>query len=72
MNKLSIIAVCILLVCIFGHNVQAQSGYDLFQKGLVAERSQGDLEEAIQLYQQIVEDFSDDHALVAKALITSK
>ena len=69
MNRLSIIAAFFALVFLAGQNALAQSGYDLFQKGLVQERTEGDLNEAIRLYKQIVEDFTDDHALAAKALL---
>ena len=69
MNRLIIIAAIFALVFITGHSALAQSGYDLFQKGLVAERTQGDLEEAIRLYEQIIKDHKDDRALVAKALV---
>jgi Tol biopolymer transport system component len=46
-----------------------QSGHDLFQQALVKERAEGDLQEAIDLYDRIVRDFPDDHALAAKALV---
>ena len=69
MNRLSIIAAFFALVFLAGQNALAQSGYDLFQKGLVQERTEGDLDEAIRLYKQIVEEFTDDHALAAKALV---
>jgi len=69
MNRLSIIAAFFALVFLAGQNALAQSGYDLFQKGLVQERTEGDLDEAIRLYKQIVEDFKDDRVLVAKALV---
>ena len=47
----------------------AQSGHDLFQQALVKERAEGKLQEAIDLYDRIVRDFPDDHALAAKALV---
>jgi Tol biopolymer transport system component len=48
----------------------AQSGHDLFQKALAAERADGNQKQAIQLYEQIVKQFEKtDRALVAKALI---
>ena len=47
----------------------AQSGYDLFQQALVKERADGNLAEAIQLYQRIVRDFATDRALTARALV---
>ena len=69
MNRNTIIAAFFALVFLAGQNALAQSGYDLFQKGLVQERTEGDLDEAIRLYKQIVEDFKDDRTLVAKALV---
>jgi Tol biopolymer transport system component len=69
MNRLTIIAAFFALLFIAGHSALAQRGYDLFQKGLIQERTEGNLDEAIRLYKQIVEDFADDRALVAKALV---
>ena len=69
MNRNTIIAALFALVFLGGQSALARSGYDLFQKGLVQERTEGDLDEAIRLYKQIVEDFKDDRALVAKALV---
>jgi hypothetical protein len=54
-------------VAVFG--MPAQSGHDLFQQALVKERAEGNLQEAIDLYDRIVRDFSADHALAAKALV---
>ncbi len=47
----------------------AQSGHDLFQQALVKERAEGNLQEAIDLYDRIVRGFPGDHALAAKALV---
>ena len=47
----------------------AQSGHDLFQQALTQERAYGNLEQAIQLYEQILSDFAEDRALVANALV---
>ena len=46
-----------------------QSGHDLFQQALVKERAEGNLQEAIDLYDRIVRGFPGDHALAAKALV---
>lgn len=46
---------------------QAQSASDLFQRALRVERVEGDLDEAIQLYRQVVE--LDDRPLAARALL---
>ena len=45
------------------------SGNELFQKALVKERAEGNVDEAIKLYREIVQKHSSDRALVAKALI---
>lgn len=41
----------------------------LFQQGLVKEEGEGELQEAIELYNQVVDDESADRALRAKALL---
>jgi len=69
MNRNTIIAAFFALLFLGGQNALAQSGYDLFQKGLVQERTEGDLDEAIRLYKQIVAEHKDDRALAAKALL---
>lgn len=47
----------------------AETGNELFQKALVKERSEGNLKEAIKLYQQVVDKYGKDRALAAKALV---
>jgi Tol biopolymer transport system component len=47
----------------------AQSGYDLLQKALAAERANGNLQQAIELYQRVVREFASDRALAARALL---
>jgi len=47
----------------------AQSGYDLFQKALTAERANGNLQQAIDLYQRVAREFASDRALAARALV---
>jgi len=47
----------------------AESGAELFQKALTAERAAGNLEEAIKLYQRVAKEFASDRALAAKALV---
>jgi Tol biopolymer transport system component len=55
MKKLVImISVLAVLALSFVHAAQ-QSGYDLFQKALAKERAEGNLEEAISLYQKVIE-----------------
>lgn len=62
----------ILLIAVLGASVLAiggQSGNDLFQKALVLERTEGNLSQAIKVYQQIVDKYSSDRKLAAKALM---
>ena len=63
-NK-AIIVAFFALFCLTAQNTLAQSGSDLFQKGLVQERVKGDLEEAIKIYDRILEKFPDDRPIAA-------
>ena len=66
MKKTSIVlGVLIVLAFSFG-SIVPQNGYDLFQKALAKERAEGNLEEAIALYQQVVKEAKDE-SLSAKA-----
>jgi len=47
----------------------AQSGYDLFQKALATERADGNLQQAIKLYERVAREFASDRALAARALV---
>src|SRR6266516_452683 len=67
MKKILMLATVVLLLTLGAGTTLAQSGYDLFQKALVKERAVGDVEEALRLYQRIVNEFSGNHALAAKA-----
>jgi Tol biopolymer transport system component len=49
--------------------IGAQSAHELFQQALSKERAEGNLPEAIKLYQRVVDTASIDHALAAKALL---
>ncbi len=69
MKTVSTVFVVILSAALGAPVARAQSGYDLFQKALVKERTEGNVEEAIQLYQRIVREFSGNRALAAKALL---
>jgi Tol biopolymer transport system component len=46
-----------------------ETGNELFEKALVKERSEGNLKEAIKLYQQVVDKYGKDRTLAAKALV---
>jgi len=66
MKKTSIVlGVLVLLAFSFG-SLAVQNGYDLFQKALAKERAEGNLEEAIALYQQVIKEAKDE-SLSAKA-----
>ena len=53
----------VLAGLIFGSvALAAESGAELFQKALTAERAAGNLEEAIKLYQRIAKEFGSDRA----------
>jgi len=55
---------------IFGAAVfAAETGADLFQRAVTAERAAGNLEEAIKLYERVAREFASDRALAAKALV---
>jgi len=66
LKKTSIlIAVLIILPLSFASSIP-QSGHDLFQKALAKERGEGNLDEAIYLYQKVVNEAKDEF-LAAKA-----
>lgn len=49
--------------------VARQAGSDLFQRALAKERAEGQLAEAIKIYERIVKEYASDRALAAKALL---
>ncbi len=64
--------ICLLIFgCMFSPQtpVQAQNPQQLFQKGLIQEEGEGNLKEAIAIYNSIVNDNSIDRTLRAKALL---
>jgi Tol biopolymer transport system component len=69
MNRSTIIAAFFVLVFFAGQCALAQSGYNLFQKGLIQERVKGDLDEAIKVYERIIVKFPNNRPIVAKALL---
>src|SRR3990167_7213918 len=69
MKRASTLAIAVLLCALGAGVVSGQSGHDLFQQALVKERADGNLQEAIRLYQRIVSEFAQDRALSAKALV---
>jgi len=69
--KKNLITVIILLVGVsflFSYLAQQESAKELFEKALYLEETKGDLEKAIELYEHVMEEFSDERATAAKAL----
>jgi len=66
MKKYAILIIALVLLVLSFASSAPQNGYDLFQKALAKERGEGNLEEAISLYQKVVKEASDE-SLAAKA-----
>ena len=66
MKKSSILLIVSLLLIFSIVILAQQNGYDLFQKALTKERVEGNLEEAISLYQRIIAEIQDE-SIAAKA-----
>jgi Tol biopolymer transport system component len=62
-------AIILAAALALGSPTGAQSAHELFQRALSKERAEGNLQEAIKLYQRVVDTASADHALAAKALL---
>src|SRR5450759_2911207 len=69
MKRASTLAIALVLCALSAGMVAGQSGHDLFQQALVKERADGNLAEAIKLYQRVVSEFAQDRALSARALV---
>ena len=66
------VTLMIVVLCLgagIGQLAAQQNGYDLFQKALAAERADGNLRQAIQLYERVTREFTADRTLVARALL---
>ena len=61
--------IAVALTLIMTAPARSQTGQDLLQQALVLEQAEGDLQEAIQLYERITDEFSSDRELVARALV---
>ena len=59
----------ILLSLALSFALVAQNAQELYQRGLVQENANGNLDEAIKLYSQAAKTAGKDRALAAKALI---
>jgi Tol biopolymer transport system component len=66
MKKFLMRTALLALIAVLGTGMTVQSAYDLFQKALIKEKAEGNLEEAIALFQQVV-DRGDDESLAAQA-----
>jgi Tol biopolymer transport system component len=69
MKSIRFLVGMILAVALGTSLTLAQSGYDLFQKGLVKERAEGNLQAAIEIFERIVKEFPNNRELAAKALV---
>jgi Tol biopolymer transport system component len=69
MRSLVSTAIAIGLLMLGVAAVVAQNGNDVFQQGLVKERTDGDITAALALYQTIVDRQGTDRALAARALV---
>ena len=47
----------------------AETGAELYQRAVTLEKANGNLQEAIKLYQRVAKEFASDRALAAKALV---
>jgi Tol biopolymer transport system component len=59
----------VALTLLMPPSTQAQTGHDLFQQALVKEQAEGNLQEALRLYERIAEEFGGDRPLAARALV---
>lgn len=66
MKRFIIFAAVLVFLSLSFANIVPQSAHDLFQKALAKERAEGNLEEAIALYQRVVKE-AKDVSLAAKA-----
>jgi len=69
MKTLRIGLLAVALTLLVSTPVLAQTGHDLFQQALVMEQAEGNLQEAIQLYERVVQEFGGDRPLAARALV---
>ena len=65
MKDVLIFVLALSLIGLVASATLAQNGQDLFQKALVKERAEGNLEEAIAIYKQEVKEAGSDRPLAA-------
>ena len=63
------LAIVIAIALTMSSPMGAQSAHELFQQALSKERAEGKLQEAIALYQRVIDVAGADHGLAAKALL---
>jgi Tol biopolymer transport system component len=66
MKKSAILTALLMIAAFAFGSLVPQNGYDQFQKALAKERGEGNLEEAIALYQKVIEETKDE-SLAAQA-----
>jgi tetratricopeptide (TPR) repeat protein len=70
MRRLRLVCTIVALVAFSAvASSQTPSGHALFQQALAKERVEGNLPEAIKLYERVVAEFASDRALAARALV---
>src|SRR5262245_9718672 len=70
MRHLTVIStVVVIVVCSAVIASQTPSGHAVFEQALAKERVDGNLAEAIRLYERVVAEFPSDRALAARALL---
>jgi len=69
MRASTLLTIAALFTLAGARPASAQSGEQLFQRALVLERSNGQVREAIPIYERIVKEFASDRALAARALV---
>ena len=70
MTQKVLISFSILIFAVFiltGSGFSQQTAGELFEKALYLEEAKGDIQEAIDLYQEIVEQFAENREIAAKA-----
>ncbi|UCD53568.1 MAG: tetratricopeptide repeat protein [Phycisphaerales bacterium] len=67
-KRMSLPRIVLLLLTLSSSTILAQSASALLREGLYAEEVEGDLQAAIKVYQQVIEDESAQDSLVAQAL----
>ena len=67
-KRMSLPRIVLLLLTLTSSTILAKSASVLLREGLYAEEVEGDLQAAIKIYQQVIEDDSAQDNLVAQAL----